>query len=92
MTAENPQVFTREAFIYFFGEHFDLYYFFPVSKMSKIFLLTVIEEKKNKKKVIFRNQLKKLNFDETSESNIKMNLTFMAMALWKLRSNNSQMM
>ena len=44
--------------------------------MSKVFLLTVIEERKNKKKVIFRNQLKKLNFDETFEGNIKNELDF----------------
>ena len=44
--------------------------------MSKVFLLTVIEEKKKKKKVIFRNQLTKLNFDETFESNITNELDF----------------
>ena len=35
--------------------------------MSKIFSLTVIEERNNKKKVIFRNPLKKLDFDKTLE-------------------------
>ena len=44
--------------------------------MSKIFLSTVIEERNNKKKVIFRNRLKKLNFDKTFEDNIESELGF----------------
>ena len=35
--------------------------------MSKIFSLTVIEESNNKKNVIFRNSLKRLNFNKTFE-------------------------
>ena len=59
--------------------------------MSKIFSLTVtvIEEKDCKKKIIFQNQLKKLNFDKSFEMSKKMNLTFITVALRKLRSNNS---
>ena len=40
MTTENPQAFTREAFIYFFGgEHFLMYYFFPVKQNVKNILI-----------------------------------------------------
>ena len=39
--------------------------------MSKIFSLTPIEGRNNKKKVIFRNLLQKLNFDKTFEDIIK---------------------
>ena len=46
------------------------------NKMSKIFLSTVIEERINKKKVIFRNRLKKLNFEKTFEDNIESELGF----------------
>ena len=35
--------------------------------MSKIFSLKVIDERNNKKKVIFQNRLKKLNFDKIFE-------------------------
>ena len=44
--------------------------------MSKIFSLTVIEEKNNKKKLIFRNPLKKLNFDKTFEDITENELNF----------------
>ena len=47
--------------------------------MSKIFPLTVIEERNNKKNVIFQNRLKKLNFknfDKTSENIIEKELDF----------------
>ena len=39
--------------------------------MSKIFSLTPIEGRNNKKKVIFQNLLQKLNFDKTFEDIIK---------------------
>ena len=45
--------------------------FFPQNKMLKILSLTVIEEGSNEKKVIFRNQLKKLNFDKFFEDIIE---------------------
>ena len=46
--------------------------------MSKIFSLTVtvIEEKDCKKKIIFQNQLKKLNFDKSFEDVIENELDF----------------
>ena len=44
--------------------------------MSKIFSYTVIKESKNKYKVIFRNQLKKLNFVKTLKDNIENELHF----------------
>ena len=46
--------------------------------MPKILSLTVIEERDNKKKVIFRNRLKKkkLNFDKTFEEIIENELDF----------------
>ena len=39
--------------------------------MSKIFSLTAREGRNNKKKVMFRNLLQKLNFDKTFEDIIK---------------------
>ena len=46
--------------------------------MSKVFSLTVIEERNNKKKVIFWNPLKNLNFDKTFEGIIENELDFNA--------------
>ena len=54
--------------------------------MSKIFSLTVIEERNNKKKVIFRNRLKKLNFDKTSEDIIETELDFHGYGTAKIES------
>ena len=40
MTTENPQAFSREAFIIysftFLGEHYDMYYFFSVKQNVKV--------------------------------------------------------
>ena len=44
--------------------------------MSKIFSLTVIEESNNKKNVIFRNSLKRLNFNKTFEDITENELDF----------------
>ena len=44
--------------------------------MSNLFSLTVIEERDNKKKVIFRNRLKKVNFDKSFEDIIENELDF----------------
>ena len=35
MSTENPQVFSREGFIYFLGKHNDMYYFFSIKKNLK---------------------------------------------------------
>ena len=54
-----------------------MYYFFPEEQnVSKKFSLMVIEERNNEKKVIFRNQLKKLNFDKTFQDNVANELDF----------------
>ena len=44
--------------------------------MSNIFSLTVIEERNSKKKVIFRNRLKKLNFHKPFENIIENKIDF----------------
>ena len=44
--------------------------------MSKIFSLTVIEERNKKKRYLFRNRLKKLNFDKTFKYIIENELDF----------------
>ena len=49
--------------------------------MSKILSLIVIEERDKKKKVIFWNRLKKLNFDKTFEDIIKNELDFKTTSL-----------
>ena len=56
MTAENPQDFSREAFIYFsWGEHFDMYCFFSVKQNVKDISIGGHRRKEQKKKVIFQN-------------------------------------
>ena len=49
-----------------------MYYFFPVKQNVKNIFIDGHRRKEQKKTVIFRNQLKKLNFDQTFE-NIKEN-------------------
>ena len=49
--------------------------------MSKILSLIVIEEGDKKKKAIFWNRLKKLNFDKTFEDIIENELDFMTTSL-----------
>ena len=78
------------------GERYDKYYFFSVNQNVKYIFIDGDRrrEKSNKNKLIYRNQLEKLNFDKIFEDIIEneLDLTFMAMALRKLRSNNSQML
>ena len=78
------------------GERYDKYYFFSVNQNVKYIFIDGDRrrEKSNKNKLIYRNQLKKLNFDKIFVDIIEneLDLTFMAMALRKLRSNNIQML
>ena len=78
------------------GERYDKYYFFSVNQNVKCIFIDGDRrrEKSNKNKLIYRNQLKKLNFDKIFVDIIEteLDLTFMAMALRKLRSNNIQML
>ena len=78
------------------GERYDKYYFFSVNQNVKYIFIDGDRrrEKSNKNKLIYRIQLEKLNFDKIFEDIIEneLDLTFMAMALRKLRSNNSQML
>ena len=89
-------------FVYIFiiyllrGERYDKNYFFSVNQNVNYIFIDGHRrrEKSNKNKLIYRNQLKKLDFDKIFVDIIEneLDLTFMAMALRKLRSNNSQML
>ena len=74
MTTENPQAFRREGWNGGSGggsgrEHYDIYYFFSVKPNVKDIFI-------DKKKLIFRNRLKKLNVDKTFEDTIENELDF----------------
>ena len=83
MTTENPlkirKPFVERSLSIFLGGGVSIMTCitsFQENKMSKIFSLTVIEKRNNKKELIFRNRLKKLNFDKTFEDIIENELDF----------------